>query len=88
MEIVIAKARPGKRDEEGRCARLRAELVATLGVAAKRRSGAVMDQHLAGLAELRAPHDEDPLVEVDVVPVQPQGLADPHSRRVEQPDEG
>ncbi len=45
-----------------------------------------MDGDLPGLPELRVAHDEDPLGQVHVVPVEADGFPDPHPGHVQQAD--
>ena len=44
--------------------------------------------HLPGAPELRAAHDEHPVVPVDVVAVEAHRLSDPHAGHRQQPDAG
>src|SRR6266481_5807070 len=66
---------PGARwgDEEARRPRLGAQRV----------EGGGMQRHLAALSELRVPDGEHALVEVDVIPVEADPLANAHPRHAE-----
>ena len=75
-------------DEEARCGRAGAQLVALGVVAPERLESGVVAHQLPGAPELRAPDHQHPLAPVDVVAVEAHRLPDAHAGDREQPEEG
>src|SRR5258705_9380719 len=82
---IQAGASPG--EEERRRAWPGAQPVAFGGVAAQRLGGGRVQRHQPGAVEFGLSDGDDAGVEVDVVAGQPDGLADAHAGRRDQPED-
>jgi hypothetical protein len=83
--VTRTRRAPAGETEKARCARVRAEPLALGSTGAQRRQGARMQGQLPALAELGVPHRQQALVPVEVVSVQPDGLAGAQAHGEHQP---
>src|SRR5437899_2358499 len=87
LDVAVDQAGAGQRDEQAWSLGLGIQLAASPEVVAESVDGRAVEWELARLPEFAQPHREHTLSEVEIVPIEADGLADAHAGHCEQGDQ-